>query len=91
VPHEWQVEEMSTEKFRVTWEAADGYVGGSRPHSFNITSDELEEDMSDDDLSGLFEERLREEFLESVSADTSDEDRFIAWAKQQIEEMKSRD
>lgn len=70
-----------SEKFKVTFQAEDGYAGGSRPLRFSIDADDLNEDMSDDELEDFFYERMDEAFRERVTPVSSDLDEFIAWAK----------
>jgi hypothetical protein len=70
--------------FEVTYEVADGYVGGARPLHFWINEDDLEEDMTDKAISDLFYEMLEEDFRKRVSADSPDLERFTAWAKEVI-------
>lgn len=73
-------------KFTVNWQAYDGYAGGSRPQSFDIREDDLDDDMTDAALRELFEELLDEAFHNRVSACADNEDEFIAWAKERIAE-----
>lgn len=72
-------------QFEVTWEADDGYCGGSRPHSFHIRAEDIEEDMTEKELSDLFWDEVQNDFQQRVSPVSRDEDEFIAWAKEQIE------
>ena len=72
------------EEFEVAWEAEDGYVGGSRPHHFYISADELDEDMSDSDIKNLFWESVQCDFEQKVSPIPEDEDKFVEWAKEHI-------
>jgi hypothetical protein len=75
--------------FEVTWEAEDGYVCGSRPHHFQISPDDLDEDMSDEDLKSLFWEAIQSDFERRVSPVSEDEERFLEWARTKIEDQKN--
>lgn len=72
------------EKFEATWEAEDGYVGGSRPHHVSIRADELDEDMDDEQLKNLFWEAIQSDFEQRCSPVSEDEGKFLEWAKEQI-------
>lgn len=76
-------------EFEVTWEADDGYAGGSRPHSFTISEDEFADDDDDKSLSTLFWDLLQTDFEQTVSPFSDDEAAFIAWAKAKIAERAS--
>jgi hypothetical protein len=72
------------DKFKVSWEAHDGYCGGSSPHAFNIHADALEDDMDDNALRTLFCAEVQADFEQKVSWSSKDEDKFVEWAKAQI-------
>jgi hypothetical protein len=68
-------------RFKVTWEADDGYVGGSRPHTFTIDDDAID-GMSEQELKDYFWEEVEQDFHEKVNYFSSDLENFIAWAKE---------
>lgn len=68
------------EDFTVNWEADDGYCGASRPHSFNISPDDIEPDMDDEALERVLEDALESDFREKVNPYAKNRDEFIAWA-----------
>jgi len=68
-------------KFMVNWQAYDGYAGGSRPQSFKISADEIEDGMDDEALMGLYEDAIQADFEQKVSAEGDNEAEFIEWAK----------
>ena len=72
------------EKFEVTWEADDGYVGGSRPHHLCIREDDLEDDWDDKQLRDYFWESVQSDFEQQVSPVSEDEEKFIEWARERI-------
>ena len=72
------------EKFKVTYSACDGYVGKSRPIHFNISTGELDEDMTDDDLVELFEQSMQDHFEHNVFPESEDCNAFVSWARQQL-------
>ena len=47
-----------SDTFKVRWQASDGYVGGSRPQSFTVSDDDLDDDMTDKELRELFDDLL---------------------------------
>lgn len=61
--------------------------GGSlhRPMHFSIHSEELEDDMTDEDLVWLYKEAIREDFLENVTPQPEFVDEFVSWAREQLE------
>jgi hypothetical protein len=75
-------------EFEVTWEADDGYVGASRPHSFHISPDDIEKDMSDADLGKLLDDEIQNDFEQEVNPYAKNRDEFIAWAKAVQEKME---
>lgn len=75
-------------KFRVTWEADDGYAGGSAPQRFSISADDVPDDMDDEELRKWFWESVQEDFEQRVSAISQDEDEFVAWAKEVLIERE---
>ena len=77
---------MSNNKFQVNWQTNDGYAGGARPQSFKISADEIEDDMSDEDLSALYQEAVQSDFEQRVSASGENEAEFIEWAKEVLAE-----
>jgi len=73
-------------KFNVMYQAEDGYVSGSRPQRFSADPGVIEEGMSDDDLSKLYDVLIQEHFEQHVypSQQSGNRDAFIAWARQVI-------
>jgi hypothetical protein len=82
---------MSDDKFEVTWEADDGYTGGSRPQTFDIDAFELDDCESVADLRRIFWDCVQADFERRVNAVSEDEDAFIEWAKQKIAERKAKE
>jgi hypothetical protein len=73
---------VSEDKFRVSWEADDGYAGGSRPHSFTVRADEVADfDDVDAAMEYLTRERLDEEFREKIRPYVSDAAKVRAWVE----------
>lgn len=75
---------MSNEKFEARYQVADGYAGGAHPQYFKISADELESDMTDDDLEQFYEDAVSEDFQRRISPNSERVDAFIAWAREQI-------
>ena len=74
--------------FKCIYDVDDGYAGGSRPHSFSIWQSELDEDMTEEDVDNLFEERMQESFLQRLSPYGRNKESFINWALEVIETIK---
>ena len=70
-----------TSKFTVKYQAADGYVGGKRPLSFDIYSSEILDDMSDEELSNLYYDMVQGDFEQKVTAEAENLDEFLEWAR----------
>jgi hypothetical protein len=70
-----------SDKFEVTWEADDGYAGGSAPHHFTISADGVEGDMTDEEIREWFWEAVQEDFNQNVHPTSEDEDAFVGWVK----------
>lgn len=70
-----------TEKFKVKYQAADGYVGKERPLYFHIDSSEVEDDMGDEELSELYYDMVQNDFEQKVSAEGENLDEFLEWAR----------
>lgn len=73
-------------KFRATYEVADGYAGQAAPQYFSISSDEIDDDMSDDDIREIFYDLMQNHFECFISPEATEEhiDDFVRWAKEQI-------
>lgn len=82
---------MTTKFFEATYYVADGYVGGDRPHYFKISPNDLEEDMTDEDLSELFEEFMLSHFAANIFPESTNCDSFISWARQQLSTRSRKD
>jgi hypothetical protein len=57
---------MSRTKFKVSWEAQDGYVGGSRPQSFSVDIDEFDSSQTLDDITRQLTDDIDNDFEEKV-------------------------
>ena len=73
-----------SEKFKARYQVQDGYVGGARPKQFNISSDDLEDDMNEDDLVEFYESAVQDHFDEHVSPSADRVDEFVTWAMAQL-------
>lgn len=72
------------EKFDAKFEIDDGYVGGSRPQTVTIFSNDVL-NLADDELEDFFHDACHEAMLEIVSA-YGDPTDFVEWAR----EMQSK-
>jgi hypothetical protein len=75
---------VKREGFKVAWQIDDGYIGKDRPHSFYVAADDLDDDMSEEEIRKTFSDMLQEEFESNASPTTEDEEAFVEWAKQQL-------
>ena len=72
--------------FEAQYEVHDGHVGGSRPQTFNIDAEDLEDDMDDEALKSFYDSEVIEDFRDSGKIHPKPQkiDQFIAWARGQL-------
>lgn len=78
------------ERFKITWEAEDGYVSGSRPHHTSLLDDDFETDTSEKELREIFWQAVQDDFANKVSPVSDQEEEFLAWAKERQAAMEER-
>jgi hypothetical protein len=76
------------DRFKCSYEVDDGYVGGSRQHSFQVRADELFGDETEADLREMYEQGMLDAFAEKCRPYGKNEDEFVAWAQERIAAMK---
>lgn len=78
---------------RFTWQCEDGYAGGSRPQTLEISPDEIEDDMSDVEILSLLEDSVQDDFSNKVSPSwkQDDEIKFMKWALAIRDEKASKE
>lgn len=79
------------EKFKVIWQAYDGYVGGGRPQSFSLDDGDITGDMTDDDLNALLQEEAVNEFMQKVTYSIDNEEAAIEWLKAQRDRLREEE
>lgn len=79
------------DSFGVTWEADDGYCGGSRPHHFDIDARDINGDEDEKELRSLFWESVQHDFEQRVSPVSDQEEEFVQWAKEVQEQMRQEE
>lgn len=72
------------EKFQGRYQVQDGYAGGARPKYVTICADDLEEDMTDDELVEFYEDEIQRHYEENVSPGAERVDEFVSWAREQL-------
>jgi hypothetical protein len=75
---------MSKEKFEARYKVEDGYAGGARPQYFKISADELDDEMTDEQLIEFYEDAVQADFEERISPGAERVDEFVAWAREQL-------
>jgi hypothetical protein len=77
--------------FEAQYQVEDGYVTAERRQTFEIYSEDLEDDASDDALKEFYEKAINEDFRESgrIYPSSRRQDEFVEWAKAQIAERKA--
>ena len=76
-----------SEKFEVTWEVEDGYIGKSRPQRFHISEDDFDisedatEEEIEEDAGILFDDMLQQEFENNIYPSSDKREDFIEWVK----------
>jgi hypothetical protein len=53
-------------KFRIVWEACDGYAGGSRPQYLTARLDDFEKGQSLEEIKKILEDSIQDDFLGTV-------------------------
>lgn len=76
--------------FEAQYEVHDGYVCGSRPQSFEIDAEDLEDDMNDEALKSFYDSEVIEDFQDSgkIYPEPQRVDQFVAWARGQLAKRK---
>ena len=72
---------MSNRRFPGRYELEDGYVGGSRTQRFSVGEDELDDDMTENDLRTLFYNMAEEHMHQNIGIAGLNEDEFVEWAQ----------
>lgn len=79
------------DKFTATYKVDDGYVGKSRSQHFELDEGDIDPDMDESELRSLFNDAMEEDFKVNINYYSSDEDRFVEWAKEVQEEQREED
>ena len=74
------------DKYEVIWEAEDGYVGGSRPHTLKLNADDCNPYMSDAELQEHLYELVDEDFHQRVSYNINNMEEALEWMKARRDE-----
>jgi len=76
--------------FQAQYEVHDGYVCGSRPQSFEIDAEDLEDDMNDEALKSFYGSEVIENFQDGgkIYPEPQRVDQFVAWARGQLAKRK---
>jgi hypothetical protein len=75
-----------SDKFDASYYVKNIYLAGSVPNSVVITSDDISDDMTYEDLETLYFRKIADHFVENVSAvPTRHVNEFIDWAIDQLE------
>lgn len=72
-------------KFNGAYEINDGYAGKSRPQSFSVSSNEIDDDMTEDEIRELYANLAEADFQARITVSVSREDAFVSWALEQLE------
>lgn len=78
---------MNDKVFKITWEAADGYVGGSRPHTTKLKLEDFGEDMTLEEIREQIFDEIQADFEQKVTPDysTADVDAIAAQIHEALE------
>ena len=82
---------MSHDKIEVTWEVADGYVGGKRPQRTKISHSDILDCESEEDVKELIKESIEEDFEQRISPDYGDDtyaEALKLWREAQAEKTR---
>jgi len=78
-------------KVEIRWEVEDGYVGKSRPQSFEVDLDEFEDDMTHDEIVERVCEATDEDMANKVSYCFSNFDEFVEVIKRHLTEREGEE
>lgn len=81
------------ETFEVVYFVEDGYVTGDRPKYVEIHLDEIDGSMTDDDLTEMFYEIVREDFEQKVTFEVKQGylESFLEKASEYRDHLKNND
>lgn len=72
------------ETFEGCYEVEDGYVGKRRPKTFKIYANQLDDDLSEEELEELYDELVESHFRQNIYPSSERKEEFVQWAKKQI-------
>ena len=78
--------------FEACYQVEDGYVTGSRPQTFEISAEDLPDDMdSDEALREFYDSEVSTNFKDSdkIYPQAQKVDQFVAWAKARLAEREA--
>lgn len=75
---------MSTEKFKAKYYVADGYASGDRPHTFEISERDFEDNDDEVYLREFYQQAVQDAFSQSIYPESEREDEFVKWAQAKI-------
>ncbi len=70
-----------SDNFAARYELEDGYVGRGRTQTFRISADEVEAEMTENELKRLFYERAEEHRDQNIGIAPLNYEDFLVWAK----------
>lgn len=84
---------MNTEPkqtFEARYQVDDGYAGGARPQAFEISAEDIEDDMSESDLQDLYHTMCEEDMQQRIGCCVMRVDEFVEWAQSVISARKEQ-
>lgn len=79
------------ETFEACYQVDDGYVGKHRPKTFKIYANQLDEDLSEEELEELYDELVENHFRQNIYPSSERKEEFVQWAKEQIAALTNTD
>jgi len=77
------------DSFECRYEVDDGYVGKARPVRFHVPADDIYPEMDESDLRQMFDEMMQDHFEMNICPYAVNEDDFVEWGLEVIENMKN--
>lgn len=75
--------------FEAQYQVEDGYAGSARPKYFNIRPEDLDEDMTDEDLEEFYLQSVEDHFKDHIYPCAEKVEQFVEWARKKLKEQAS--
>ena len=84
-----QINNTMKDTFEAQYQVEDGYAGPARPKYFEIRPEDLDEDMTQEDLEEFYLQSVEDHFKENIYPAAEKVEQFVEWARNKLEERAS--